>query len=204
MKRDSVVIYRNLFEALQGVSDKAYKRIMNAILKYALDGEEVDLTGAEKAVFMLAKTQIDSNNKKYEAGKLGAEHGAKGGRPRKNVEEEKPQENPNETPTKPLNVKCKMLNDNNLKESKYVDKEDNTNYTCASYEEVMQDFGVSELLKPSLWEFIKHCQLNGHMVTNDKLEGIIIELDRHENELDKVELVRSAINGGYYDIKRST
>ena len=118
MKRDSVVIYRNLFEALQDVSDKAYKRIMNAILKYSMDGEETQLTGVERAVFQMAKTQVDANNKKYENGKKGAEFGVLGGRPAKNKEtEEKPQNNPTKTPQKPLNDKCKMLNI-----SKYVSK----------------------------------------------------------------------------------
>lgn len=83
MKRDSVVIYRNLYEALQKVGDKSYKRIMNAILKYSLDGEESNLNGAENAVFQLARTQIDANNRKYENGKKGAASGSKGGRPKK-------------------------------------------------------------------------------------------------------------------------
>ena len=123
MKRDSVVIYRNLYEALQDVSEKAYKRIMNAILKYSMDGEETILTGVEKAVFQMAKTQIDANNKKFENGKRGAEFGALGGRPKNNENPtetpQKPHKNPTETPQKPLNEKCEMINEKyNLKESK--------------------------------------------------------------------------------------
>ena len=156
MKRDSVIIYRNLFEALQDVSDKSYKRIMNAILKYSMDGEELELTGVEKAVFQLAKTQIDANNRKYENGKKGAEFGKLGGRPKK----------------------------------------------VERYEEIMEDFGVSEMLKLTLWEFIKHCQLNGRKVTNDKLEDIIVELDKHYEETEKIRIVQDAIRGGYYDVKR--
>ena len=196
MKRDSVIIYRNLFEALQDVSDKSYKRIMNAILKYSMDGEELELSGVEKAVFQMAKTQVDANNKKYENGKKGAEFGALGGRPKK------PQENPTETPQKPLNDKCKMIND--LKESMEEEIYNNNLYAHAreSYEDIMFEFGVSDILKPMLWEFIKHCQLNGKTLTNDKLEGIIIELDKHDEENEKVSIVQNAINGGYYDIKR--
>lgn len=193
MKRDSVVIYRNLFEALQNVSDKSYKRIMNAILKYSMDGEELELNGVEKAVFQLAKTQVDANNKKYENGKKGAEFGSLGGRPKK------PQENPTKTPSDPLNDKCKMINDNYLKESKNLNINNNTTRT---YEDVMEDFQVSDILKPVLFEFIKHCQLNGKKITNDKLEDLIIELDRRENEYEKIMLVKNAINGGYFDVKR--
>ena len=168
MKRDSFVIYRSLYTALQGVSDKSYKRIMNAIFKYSLDGEEVELTGTEKAVFQLTKTQIDANNKKYENGMKGGEFGHLGGRPRK-----KPQENPTETAQK-----------------------------VSKYEEVMTDFGVSDILKPVLFEFIKHCQLNGRKLTNDKLESVIIELDKQDTEAEKITLVNNAINGGYFDIRR--
>jgi hypothetical protein len=88
MKRDSVVIYRNLYEALQGLSDKQYKRIMNAVLKYSMDGEESELSNIENAVFQMAKTQIDANNRKYENGKKGGEFGSLGGRPRKKKETE--------------------------------------------------------------------------------------------------------------------
>ncbi|MFQ7035635.1 MAG: hypothetical protein ACLRTQ_08190 [Candidatus Borkfalkia sp.] len=45
-----------------------------------------------------------------------------------------------------------------------------------SYAEIMEDFG-SVLVKSRLWEFIRHCQLNGRTVTNDKLENIIVRPD---------------------------
>ena len=205
IKRDSVVIYRNLYEALQGVSDKAYKRIMNAILKYSMDGEEILLTGVEKAVFQMAKTQVDSNNKKYENGKKGAEYGHLGGRPKKEKETEetprKPQENPTKTPNEPLNVKCKMLNN---KESKKEDKDNINNQherTRESYAQVMEEFRVSVKVQEVLWEFIRHCLANKHVITNDKLEDIIIRLDEND-EVEQIEMLKRAISGGYYDIKR--
>lgn len=156
--RDSVIIYRSFYEALQGVNEKSYKKIMNATLKYAMDEiEPVGLSGLEQTVFLLAKPQIDSNNRKYLAGKKGAEFGASGGRPKK----------------------------------------------VESYEKIMQEFCVEEIVKPTLWEFIKHCQLNKKTLTNDKLEGIIIELDKTcEDEETKVAMLQNAINGGYFDVKR--
>lgn len=150
MKRDSVVIYRNLYEAMQNVSERSYKKIMNAILKYSMDGEECNLSGMEKAIFDMAKTQIDANNKRYENGKKGAEGGRLGGRPKKveeNVEIEtppKPQTNPTETPNKPLNVKCKMLNDKcNLKEEDKEEKSSSIKDIDISLQNFLDDFNIS-------------------------------------------------------------
>lgn len=206
MKRDSVVIYRNLFEALQDVSDKAYKRIMNAILKYSMDGEETQLTGVEKAVFQMAKTQVDANNKKYENGKKGAEFGVLGGRPAKNKEvqetEEKPQENPTETPPKPLNDKCKMIND--LKESKKVNIENNNIHAHAreSYDEIIDAFEFSKPVESKIKSFIQHCLANKHVPTNEKLESMLVQLDlKHDNDESRIAVLNDAINYGYFCIK---
>ena len=72
----------------------------------------------------------------------------------------------------------------------------------ASYAEIMEDFGVSVLVKSRLWEFIRHCQLNGRTVTNDKLENIIVRLDTDygTDEMKKVAALDKAINKGYFDI----
>ena len=50
--------------------------------------------------------------------------------------------------------------------------------------------------------FIQHCQLNGKTLTNDKLEGIIVKLDlvHGENTQAKIDSLKNAISGGYYDI----
>lgn len=167
MTRDSIVIYRNLYEALQDVSVNSYKRIMNAVLKYGLDGEELELKGTEKAVFQIARTQIDSNNKKYENGKKGASFGKLGGRPRKNHDESK------ETVAKV--------------------------HSQVSYEEVMTDFGVEHIgLREELFKFISHLAANGVTVINDRLENIILALDRTcETDNEKIALLRQSVANGY-------
>ena len=156
--RDSVVIYRSLYEALKGVNERSYKKVMQAILGYAMDGKEPNLTGLEMTVFLIAKPQIDANNIKYENGKKGAQSGAKGGRPKRDIE---------------------------------------------SYDDIFVECAVEPSVKAALIEFIKHCQLNGKMVTNDKLYGIIVELDMQTTDkFEKVKIIKDAINGGYFDIKR--
>lgn len=156
--RDSVVIYRSLYEALKGVNERSYKKVMQAILGYAMDGKEPNLTGLEMTVFLIAKPQIDANNIKYENGKKGAQSGAKGGRPKKELD---------------------------------------------SYDKVMDDMGLDKRVKPTMYEFIKHCQLNGKTLTNDKLEDICYELDKQSDDwVVQNDIIRKAINGGYFDIAR--
>ena len=71
-----------------------------------------------------------------------------------------------------------------------------------TYDEIFNDFGVEPILKESLVEFIRHCQLNGKILTNDKLQRIIVNLDmNHPNDVNgKVQSVQNAISGGYFDI----
>ena len=90
--RDSFVFYESFYLAISELSATQQGKIFQAICRYALYGEEPELKGASAAVFRLVKPQIDANNRRYENGKKGAEHGIKGGRPK----------NPKETPNKPL------------------------------------------------------------------------------------------------------
>lgn len=98
--RDSVVFYKSFRDAIAKLSPEDQLRAYNAIFDYVFDDAEAE-SGIESAILLMAKPQIDANNKKYEAGKKGAEYGVKGGRPKKENPIEtpiKPQENPMETP----------------------------------------------------------------------------------------------------------
>ena len=160
MKRDSVVLYRNFYEALQPVGDKAYKRIMNAVLKYSLDGEESELTAMENAVFQMARTQIDANNRKYENGKKGGEFGKLGGRPKKEI-------------------------------------------TLESYDDIIKVFEFSTPVENKVRSFLQYCHLNKQILTNDQLEGILVELDmKHEGDDNKIQAIQDAMNGGYYSLRK--
>ena len=204
MKRESFIFYRSFMEALEELNDKQYSKVFRAITKFAIDGEEPQLTGVEKVIFSLIKPQLIANQKRYD-------NGCKGGRrPNNNQNETETEPNDNQTETKSepndndnVNDNVNVNVNNNLKESKQVSINNNRTYAHEDYEVVMDNFGVSKILRPALWEFIKHCQLNGKKVTNDKLEGIILELDfSSDDEHEKVKVVQNAINGGYFDIKR--
>lgn len=82
MMRNSFTFYRSFAEGLAGMDDATYRRLMDAIVWYALDGEEPQLSGLEHALFLSWKANVDASNQRRE-------NGSKGGRPHKS-EPEKP------------------------------------------------------------------------------------------------------------------
>lgn len=117
--------------------------------------------------------------------------------------------NANVTPAKQLVTQEKELDKDIEKESskkEYIKNNIYINYAREeeTYESIMNDFEVSPSVRPMVWNFIKHCQLNGRTLTNDKLSGILFELDKQRLDDDeKVKTLQAAINGGYFDIKRN-
>lgn len=77
-----------------------------------------------------------------------------------------------------------------------------TKHERDSYQEIFDNFCVSASLQSVLWEFIKHCQLNGRILTNDKLMNILVRLDMNYrfDENSKVASIQKAIQKGYFDI----
>lgn len=69
MARDSFIFYRSFYEAISELPKESQADTYNAIMQYALNQEEVELTGIPKAIFSLVKPQLDANYKKYENGK---------------------------------------------------------------------------------------------------------------------------------------
>lgn len=73
-----------------------------------------------------------------------------------------------------------------------------------SHDQVMERRGVKygsefyEILK----EFLQMCYANGHLVTDSKLDDIILRLNKwyKDDENGKVQSVRNAISGGYFDV----
>lgn len=89
------------------------------------------------------------------------------------------------------------------KESNNINNKEEDMRACVreSYDSIFEDFGVSKQLKDKFIEFIRHCQLNGKMITNDKLKDIIVRLDMaYDDDVPKIQSLKKAINGGYFDI----
>lgn len=69
MARDSFIFYRSFYEAISELPKENQADTYDAIMQYALNQNEVELTGISKAIFSLVKPQLDANYKKYENGK---------------------------------------------------------------------------------------------------------------------------------------
>ena len=69
--RGSFIFYRSFMDGLAGLPDDVYRRLVDAIMYYAMDGIEPDLTGLELAIFKAWKANVDASNKRKESGKLG-------------------------------------------------------------------------------------------------------------------------------------
>lgn len=116
--RDSVVFYRSFYEAIKELPDEQFAACVRAIMDYGLDGLEPSSSGIAKSIYLMAKPQIDANNRRYQ-------NGTKGGRPRTNTEpsnnqtviKQKPSDNQTETKPEPKEkVKEKVKEkDNNKK-----------------------------------------------------------------------------------------
>ena len=94
--RDSVLFYRSFIEAIDMLPPDDRLAAYEAIAHYGLDGTDPmsALDGVAGAVFMLAKPQIDANNRRYE-------NGCKGGAPKGNRNASK--EQPKTTEKQPKN-----------------------------------------------------------------------------------------------------
>ncbi|MDR2535106.1 MAG: DUF6291 domain-containing protein [Treponema sp.] len=56
--------FRSFHEVLECLSNKSYRAVMSALSKYALDGEPPELKGAEKAIFLAIKPQLDASKRR--------------------------------------------------------------------------------------------------------------------------------------------
>lgn len=111
--RDSVLFYRSFYDALKNIPDEERLKVYDAIMEYSMYDNETALEGVAYAVFLLAKPQIDANNRRYE----------NGCKAKSKQTGSKPEANRKQTGNKP-EAKEKE------KEKEKVKEKDNT-YTCA-------------------------------------------------------------------------
>lgn len=103
--RESFIIYRSFYDAIKDLKADEQGTLWTAICEYSLNKKEIELSGICATIFKLIKPQLEANYKRYDNGvkygKLGAEHGKKGGRPKT---PKKPSKNPQKRGKEPSNV----------------------------------------------------------------------------------------------------
>ena len=220
MAKNSFVIYHNYRDTLEDLTDEQVGKLFRAIFDYEIDKKEPNFNGELKIAFRFIKKDLDLNSDKYESiCERNRMNGLKGGRPKnpknpngfsktqENPEKPKKADNDNEYDNEYEND----YDDDYILESKKERKEEinnniyNNTHTRETYDEIFEDFGVEPQLKDILIEFIRHCQLNKKMVTNEKLKNIIVRLDMAHNDdvYGKIQSVQNAISGGYFDVIES-
>jgi hypothetical protein len=127
---DAFVFYRSFFEAIKHLSCKDDKAdIYEAIASYALDGDDPKLSGAPAAIFTIIKPFLDKNIQR-------AINGRKGGRPKQNKTEEKPNHNQTETKNEPsANQSAKngnLINNKEINNKENIIHSDNKLSSCIS------------------------------------------------------------------------
>lgn len=70
-ERSQFTFYRSYYEALKTLPKKDKLAALDAIISYALDGEEIPLNGSAATVFILVKPTLDTGRKKAASGKRG-------------------------------------------------------------------------------------------------------------------------------------
>ena len=87
--RSHLKVYFNFEEDTQALNDSEKGRLLLAMVRYAKDGAECNLTGNERFLFPVFKAQIDRDIETYE---IKVNNGSKGGRPKTEDNQEKPNE----------------------------------------------------------------------------------------------------------------
>jgi hypothetical protein len=78
--RDSFIFYRSFFEATKPLEPEQRAKLFDAICRFSLDLEEIQLDPICGAMFTLIKPQLIANFNKYKAGKKSAERKQKANR----------------------------------------------------------------------------------------------------------------------------
>lgn len=151
--RESVVFYRSFAEAIKALPKEEQLKALWAVINYGLDGVIPEEHGVHTAIFLMAKPQIDANNKRYQ-------NGTKGGRP---VTKDKPNDNQDKTKAEPKekdNVKEKVKdNDNSVVRFTPPTKQDVMDY-C-------QEKGYTDV---DVERFMNYYTSNGWMVGKNKMK----------------------------------
>lgn len=183
--RDSMVFYRSFADAIRELDQKEQLAALWAVIDYALDGKEPEGKGSHKAIYRMAKPQIDANIKRYI-------NGTKGGR-KKNTD--KAGANQTITKTEPSN------NQNQTESEPNVNENDNENVN----EKEKQIMCKAQALFERLWKIYPVKKGKGQVSDTQKKRLLAIgeaelvkAIERYSSELQKDADWRKPQNGSTF------
>ena len=178
--RDSFIFYRSFYETISDLNDKQQLQIYKAIAEFSLNDNSIDLDGISKTIFKLIQPILLANKKKYLNGLKGAEHGLKGGRPKK--QDNPPNNPPNNPPHNPPN---KNVNENvnvNVNEECKLELINDTDNNISIKKDIVkkQNHLESEFCKEVVETLQNHLQitLNKRITTTNWQKQIELLLDK--------------------------
>ena len=84
MAKKYICLYHSYLDAIQPLSEEERGRLLTALLRYAVQGEEPALMGNERFLFPMIRSQIDRDGEKYQRQcQQNSINGKRGGRPKK-------------------------------------------------------------------------------------------------------------------------
>lgn len=126
MNRESVVFYKGFYEALKELDAETKAAAYDAIISYGLYGEEPECTGIVKALFQMAKPQLDKNNKRYENACKGGE-AVKEANVKPNASQTRAKRKPNRSQTEAKQEPNRSQTEANVKPNDNDNDNDNVN-----------------------------------------------------------------------------
>lgn len=176
-KRDSVLFYQSFYESIRNLPEEYQLKVYDAICRYGICGEEVELEGVPLSIFLLIKPQIDANIRKYD-------NGNKGGRPSVKTEtkpndnqdttEEEPRNNQTETKPEPKNnqTETKPKPNDNLSitkpEPKEKDKEKDKDKVKEKGNKREYEGEPKRFSPPTLLEIESYCKERNNKVNPER------------------------------------
>ena len=162
--RDSFVFYRSYYEAIELLPKSQRADAYRAIFEYMFNGNDItdELKDTAKAIFLMAKPTLEASNKKYEAGKKGAE-----------VKKANKDKADDKQPTKQngsnVNVNDNVnVNEDNKKEKKIYARDEILEEALnkSDVQVMLNDLGVNETF---LYELFHYRQSIGKPILNVKM-----------------------------------
>ena len=222
MERNSFVFYRSFYEAVKDLDQETRLAYYEALMRYALNGEEPQDNVIVKSLLNLVKPQIEANNRKYENGK-------KGGRPKKEapeaavgesesdiLETKINQTKPNESNPEPnVNVNDNVnvnVNDNVLKEKQKKEKSDDFCACVKTVEYLNEKCGTKyDPENEELHKQIKDRIREGHtleefksVIDKKSRDWINTSMERHLNPVTLFKTIKFDVYLGEPDKKASS